>query len=92
MNNNELYKKYPHIMDGSIEEVPRGQVVLCGKNTKIISHGKIAIIKCLDKESPGCLKTRIINIQDAEQSKYCVVCTRRRRNTRRRLRRACQSI
>lgn len=87
MTNNQLYEKYPHIVAGSIEDVPRGQTVMGGKNNKIISHGKIAIIKCLDYNVPGCLKTRIINVQDANQTKYCVACTRQRRNTRRRTRR-----
>jgi len=87
MTNDQLYEKYPHIVAGSIEDVQRGQVVVGGKDNKITSHGKIAIIKCSDQDMPGCLKTRIINVQDAGQTKHCVACTRRRRNERRRARR-----
>lgn len=87
MKNEDLYKKYPHIIPGSIEEVDRGSMVMGGKDSRIKSHGKIAIIKCADSNIPGCLKTRIINVQDAEQTKYCSACTRRRRNERRRARR-----
>lgn len=86
-SNKELYEKYQQIVPGSIEEIPKGQLIYCSKDQKIESHGKIAIIKCLDHEIPGCLKTRIINIQDARQTRYCIVCTKRRRNTRRRTRR-----
>lgn len=86
-DNDKIYKNYPHIVYDSIEEVPRGKVIIGGRNNKITSHGKIAVIRCLDVSSPGCLKTRIINIQDANQTKYCTACTRRRRNARRRIRR-----
>lgn len=87
MTNDQLYEKYPHIVQGSIEDVPRGQVVVGGKDNKITSHGKIAIIKCADSNAQGCLKTRIINVQDAGQTQHCTACTRRRRNERRRNRR-----
>lgn len=87
MKNEELYEKYPHIVPGSIEEVDRGSVIVGGKDNKITSHGKIAIIRCVDSDEPGCLKTRIINVQDAGQTRYCAACTRRRRNERRRSRR-----
>lgn len=87
MKNKDIYRKYPHIIHGSIEEVGRGIIIRGGKNNKITSHGKIAIIKCADINMPGCLETRIINIQDAEQTKYCSACTRRRKNERRRARR-----
>jgi len=89
-SNKNLYDLYPQIIPGSIEEVPRETEIYCSKDQKIKSHGKIAIIKCLDYEIPGCLKTRIINIQDVKQTKYCVVCAKRRRNTRRRVRRSLQ--
>lgn len=87
MTNDQLYEKYPHIVAGSIEDVPRGQTVVGGRNNKIVSHGKIAIVKCAEPDAPGCLKTRIINVQDASQTRHCVACTRRRRNERRRARR-----
>ena len=84
MTNKELYKKYPHIVDGSIEEIPRGKLIYCGQSS-IVSHGRIAIIKCANSDlETVCLKTRVINIQDAKQTKYCRLCTKRRRNERRR--------
>lgn len=82
-----LYKKYPHIIKGSIEEVPKGKEIVCGKNDKIVSHGKICVIKCSEFKESSCLKTRIINIQDAKQVNMCKACTRRLRNSRRRKRR-----
>ena len=90
MTNEELYKKYPHIINGSIERVDHGQIVCNGKGNKIVAHGRIAVIRCVDsklKVYPPCLKTRIINVQDAAQTKYCTTCVKRHRNERRRARR-----
>ncbi|MCK5614243.1 hypothetical protein KAR91_70915 [Candidatus Pacearchaeota archaeon] len=90
MTDEELYKKYSHIIDGSIEHVQHGQVICGGKNNKIIAHGRIVVIRCADSElkvQPPCLKTRIINIQDVAQTKYCTACIKRRRNKRRRIKR-----
>lgn len=88
MTNEELYKEYPHIIPGSIEEIPRGQIIVCGKNDKIKSHGRICVINCSGFElNPKCLKTRIINTQDLHQVTKCKECVRIERNTRRRLRR-----
>lgn len=84
MTDIELYNKYPHIVKGSIELVPKGQEIICGKDIKIISHGKIAVIKCSNHDAPYCLKTRVINIQDIKQTTLCTACTRRLRNKRRR--------
>jgi len=91
MTDEELYQKYPHIIEGSIEHVQHGQVVVGGKDNKIISHGRIAVIRCVDSELkvfPPCMKTRIINVQDAAQTKYCLACVKRHRNERRRLKRS----
>lgn len=89
MKDKELYKKYPHIVDGSIEITDKGKIITCGKNSTVKSHGKICIITCKnsDKGIQHCLKTRIINIQDARQVTLCVACTRHERNTRRRQKR-----
>ena len=89
MNNEDLYKRYPHIIRGSIEDIDRGQIVVGGRRHKIKSHGKIAVIKCANADAgvAHCMKTRIINVQDASQTKFCQVCTRYNRNERRRHRR-----
>lgn len=88
-NNKELYSKYPHIIVGSIESIERGQIITGGRKNKIKSHGKICVINCenAEKSVPYCLKTRIINVQDAGQVKFCTSCTRYNRNARRRTRR-----
>lgn len=84
MKNDDFYIKYPHIIKGSIEEIQRGTIITCSKNHKVISHGKICVIRCADVEiSNDCLKTRIINIQDAKQVTRCIKCARMSRNTRR---------
>jgi len=90
MKNEELYQKYPHIIVGSVESVDRGQTVIGGKKNKWKSHGKICVINCENATNSNihyCLKTRIINVQDAEQVKFCTTCTRYNRNSRRRTRR-----
>lgn len=86
MDKDLLYRKYSHIIPGSIEEIARGQTIICGKSDKITSHGTICVIKCSDSEfSSICLKTRIINIQDIGQVKRCKPCTKAARNLRRRV-------
>lgn len=89
MKNEELYKKYPHIIKGSIETVQRGKMVVGGKSNKVKSHGKICVISCenADKNIHHCVRTRIVNIQDVGQVKFCISCTRYNRNARRRARR-----
>ena len=70
----DIYKKYPHIIPGSIEEVPRGKVIKSSKDEELVSHGRICIIKCAtDGVVSGCKKTRMINLQDAKQVKQCRV-------------------
>lgn len=86
MGDADLYKKYPHIIAGSIEKADVGHIIKGGKGNAFKSHGKICVIKC-DAKLPGCVRTRIINIQDARQVKYCVECTKNKRNIRRNLRR-----
>jgi len=84
MKNEEIYKRYPHIIPGSIELVPRGTIIKCGINNKVASHGKICIIRCANSEiSQRCMKTRIINVQDAGQVTLCKRCTREKRNIQR---------
>lgn len=86
MNDEQIYRKYPHIVPGSIECIPNGRVIKCGKDNIIISHGKVCVIKCqTDGSIPGCHKTRIINIQDARQVKFCKYCTKYLRNLRKRI-------
>ena len=88
MKDEEYYKKYPHIVPGSIEEVPSGTEISIGRHARITSHGKICVIRCIDYDkNKDCLKTRIINIQDAGQVKRCSSCTRHDRNIRRRRKR-----
>lgn len=85
MTEQELYKKYAHIIPGSIELVLKGTEIQTGKNQKIISHGRICVIRCeFADTAPDCQKTRIINTQDARQTTKCSACTRRERNIRRR--------
>lgn len=86
ISNNDLYKKYPNVLPGSIEEVPYGKKVMCGKDHTIASQGRICVIKCLEADfSIGCMKTRIININDLAVTKRCVVCVRLAANMRRRM-------
>lgn len=85
MKKTDIYTKYPHIIPGSIEEVPKGTIVKCGANDQIRSHGKICVIKCQYADvNPYCLKTRVINLQDVRQVRSCKTCIRRSRNLRRR--------
>lgn len=84
-NNDDIYKKYPKIINGSIEKILHGTVVSCGKKDKIISHGVICVIKCPNSDTSNyCTKTRIINLQDIEQVSYCKSCIRQIRNARKR--------
>lgn len=85
----DFYSLYPHIMPGSIERVPEGTRIQCGKDDEIISHGTICVIKCAtDGAIPGCRKTRVINLQDAKQVKQCRHCLRYLSNLRRRQKRS----
>lgn len=59
-----FYTKYPHVVRGSIKEAERGSVPA---DTGVQTHGRICIIACED-----CGKERIINIQDAFQTRYCI--------------------
>jgi hypothetical protein len=89
MSYEELYKKYPHIVLGSIQQTPKGKVILCSKDDKIVSHGLVCIIKCAtDGAVAACRKTRMINIQDAKQVKQCKTCIKYNHNLRRRLKRS----
>lgn len=58
-----FYKKYPHVVHGSIKEVKQGTKV----DGIVAVHGRICQIKCLES---GTLRT--INVQDAFQVKYSV--------------------
>ncbi|KKM81524.1 hypothetical protein LCGC14_1328900 [marine sediment metagenome] len=85
MKDEKIYKKYSHIIKGSIELVTRGTIIKCGKNYELTSHGKICVINCINEEkSHQCMKTRIINIQDAGQVTLCRNCIRLKRNIQRR--------
>jgi hypothetical protein len=88
MSYEEFYRKYPHIIPGSIQATPMGKVIVCGKDDKITSHGLICIIKCsTDGAIATCRKTRMINIQDAKQVKQCKSCIKYMHNLRRRQKR-----
>jgi hypothetical protein len=83
-----LYEKYPHIIPKSIEEVLEGTTIVCGGKDKLISKGKICVIRCKNADTESkCLKTRVINIQDVNQVYMCKICVRLERNARRRIRR-----
>ena len=85
MKDEDLYKKYPHIVKGSIESISKGTIIKCGKNHELTSHGKICVIRCANEgKSHQCLKTRIINVQDARQVTLCRNCIRLKRNIQRR--------
>ena len=85
MSETDLYTKYPNIIPGSVANVPRGDTIICGHGDKIVSHGTVCVIKCMNAEfSPVCLKTRMINIQDLGQVTKCKPCTKADRNMRRR--------
>jgi len=86
------YKKYPHIIPGSIEKVPVGKKILCGKLGKkddiLISRGMICVIRCAtDGAISVCRKTRIVNLQDVRQVKQCKACVRYLHNMKKRWRR-----
>ena len=83
----DIYKKYPHIIPGSIEDFPKGKTVKCGKDEQFTSHGRICVINCItDGAIAGCKKTRIINLQDAKITKHCSYCKRYLQNLRNRIR------
>lgn len=82
----DLYQKYPHIIPKSIEEIPIGEKATY---SKLKSKGLICIIKCKNhKTEPKCLKTRVINIQDAKQVTMCEICIRLERSKRRKEKRS----
>ena len=84
---NELYDKYLNIVPMSIQNVPKGQMVSCGRDDKITSLGAICIIKCMNADfSPVCTKTRIINIQELGIVTKCKQCLRAEHNLKRRVR------
>jgi hypothetical protein len=85
MKPEQLYKKYPHIIPGSIEKTERGKIISCGKNETLLSHGTICVIKCAtDGMISNCRRTRIINTSDAKQVKQCRACLKYLKDTRRR--------
>lgn len=90
MTDVELYTKHPHILAGSIGAYDRGKLIVAGKKSRFKSHGRVCIIACANAENSDiscCLKTRMINVQDVTQVKFCTACTKHNRNSRRRVRR-----
>jgi len=88
MTPEKLYAKYPHIILGSIQRVPVGEKILCGKNDIIISKGTICIIRCATAGAiPVCRGTRMINTCEAYDVKQCRACQKYLINNRRRKRR-----
>jgi hypothetical protein len=57
----EFYKKYPHVVPGSVREPSAEDKKVLPK-----SHGMVCTIKCVDTG-----KLRVINTQDAFQVKRC---------------------
>jgi len=62
-NEEAFYRKYPHVVVGSVKEVAAGTKV----DGIVAAHGRICQIKCIETG-----KLRTINVQDAFQVKYCV--------------------
>lgn len=74
-----FYSKYSHVIKGSIQEVERGTVPT---QTGVHSHGRICIISCED-----CGAERVINVQDAFQTRYCIEHQKERARARARKKR-----
>jgi hypothetical protein len=68
-------KKYPHVVKGTVKEVPKNSVI---DGTKAV-HGRVCKIKCTER---GCEKLRTINVQDAWQVKFCVAHQKARARTK----------
>lgn len=60
-NEDAFYKKYPHVVNGSVKEVDAGEKV-----GGVQSHGRRCQVKCDE-----CSKTREVNVQDVWQVKKC---------------------
>ena len=58
-----FYKKYPHVVHGSVREVPADQVY-----DGVKSHGRMCEIKC---QFEKCGTKRTINTQNAWETEYC---------------------
>lgn len=68
-NEAAFYKKYKHVVPGSIEKVEPGSII---DECKVV-HGRICKIKC--KETG---KLRTINVQDAFQTFFTVEVQKRK--------------
>ena len=68
-------KKYPHVVKGSIKEVPKNSII---DGIKAV-HGRICKIKCTET---GCSKLRTVNVQDAWQVKFCADHQKKRARTK----------
>jgi hypothetical protein len=82
----EFYKKYSHVVDGSVRDVAKGEEVDRGELLPpLVSKGKLCTVECT-----GCQVTFEVNLQDAFQSKRCPKCKRaaakERRSNRRKAR------
>lgn len=60
-NSDNFYKKYPHVVPGSVVEVSAGEKV-----GGVHSHGRRCQVTCSE-----CSSTREVNVQDAWQVKRC---------------------
>ena len=59
----KFYRKYKHVVAGSLQTVKPGSKVSGFKAT----HGRVCTIKCVE-----CGKERVVNAQDAFQVDRCV--------------------
>jgi len=86
-----FYDKFPNIVRGSIESVPRCKKILRGKNSYLTSNGKICVVKCVYADTfYFCQKTKIVNLTSARTARYCLTCRRHLVNIKRNKRKHAQ--
>ena len=65
----EFYVKYPHVVSDSVREPTAENLMQLSK-----CHGKVCTVACVED---GCNNERVINVQDAFQSKRCADCQKK---------------
>ena len=75
----EFYAKYPHVVAGSVREPTEADLAQLSK-----CHGKVCTVVCIEE---GCETERVINVQDAFQSKRCAACQKKHTYNTRKARR-----
>jgi hypothetical protein len=75
----EFYAKYPHVVADSVREPTAKDLAQLSK-----CHGKVCTVVCVED---GCDTERVINVQDAFQSKRCAACQKKHTYNTRKARR-----